>query len=74
MRKIQNWTDGELSFTQIEPPWWRRILRRPGRLYAKQWRAALAADRTEELVCSECGRDLHGYRGPRCRYCDGTAE
>lgn len=25
-------------------------------------------------VCSECGRDLHGYRGPLCRYCDGTAD
>lgn len=24
--------------------------------------------------CSQCGRDLHGYRGPLCRYCDGTAE
>jgi hypothetical protein len=24
--------------------------------------------------CSRCGRDLHGYRGPLCRYCDGTAE
>lgn len=24
--------------------------------------------------CSECERDLHGYRGPLCRYCDGTAE
>ena len=24
--------------------------------------------------CTECGRELHGYRGPRCRYCDGTAE
>lgn len=24
--------------------------------------------------CSECGRPLNGYHGPRCRYCDGTAE
>jgi len=31
-------------------------------------------DRQEEGRCSECGRDLHGYSGPRCRYCDGTAE
>jgi len=24
--------------------------------------------------CTQCGRDLHGYAGPLCRYCDGTAE
>ncbi len=24
--------------------------------------------------CSDCGRDLRGYIGPMCRYCDGTAE
>lgn len=29
---------------------------------------------SEKQRCSECGRDLHGYRGPRCRYCNGTAE
>jgi hypothetical protein len=28
---------------------------------------------TPHRYCA-CGRDLHGYRGPRCRYCDGTAE
>jgi hypothetical protein len=41
--------------------------------------AALAAvrtpeEQTEKPTCPECGRDLHGYRGPLCRYCDGTAE
>lgn len=25
-------------------------------------------------ICPQCDRDLHGYRGPLCRYCDGTAE
>lgn len=25
-------------------------------------------------VCVECGRDLHGYKPPLCRYCAGTAE
>jgi hypothetical protein len=24
--------------------------------------------------CVECGRDLHGYRGPLCRYCDPEAD
>lgn len=24
--------------------------------------------------CPECNRDLRGYAGPLCRYCDGTAE
>lgn len=24
--------------------------------------------------CNSCGRQLNGYRGPQCRYCDGTAE
>lgn len=33
----------------------------------------LMAEQAEGGRCSECGRDLHGYRGPRCRYCDGTA-
>jgi hypothetical protein len=23
--------------------------------------------------CTECGRDLHGYVGPLCRYCDPNA-
>ena len=26
------------------------------------------------VACTRCGRDLHGYHGPLCRYCDGTAE
>lgn len=25
-------------------------------------------------TCTKCQRELHGYRGPLCRYCDGTAE
>jgi hypothetical protein len=29
---------------------------------------------TVKRLCKECRRDLHGYRGPRCRYCDGMAE
>lgn len=26
------------------------------------------------VECSKCNRDLNGYMGPLCRYCDGTAE
>ena len=26
------------------------------------------------VECSKCNRDLNGYHGPLCRYCDGTAE
>jgi hypothetical protein len=33
----------------------------------------LDAERVSD-VCVDCGRDRHGYRKPRCRYCDGTAE
>lgn len=25
-------------------------------------------------TCPECGRELHGYRGPLCRYCDPRAD
>jgi len=44
------------------------------------WLEGLYLRRVEEspfkTTCSntECRRDLHGYRGPLCRYCDGTAE
>lgn len=38
---------------------------------------SVASDAEEEIeieeVCVQCGRDLHGYVGPLCRYCDGTA-
>lgn len=26
-----------------------------------------------EELCA-CGRELHGYAGPKCRYCEGIAE
>lgn len=28
---------------------------------------------SEPKTCPECGRDLHGYHGPLCRYCDPKA-
>ncbi len=31
-------------------------------------------DAAQGLACPTCGCDPHGYRGPLCRYCDGTAE
>ena len=33
-----------------------------------------AAPPQETPPCVECGRNLNGYIGPRCRYCDGTDE
>jgi hypothetical protein len=43
-------------------------------IFADWLAASSVSASTDEGACSECGRNLHGYRGPRCRYCDGTAE
>ncbi len=43
-------------------------------------RARMAVEEMEKAptprrtTCSRCERPLRGYRGPLCRYCDGTAE
>lgn len=35
--------------------------------------ARAALQPKEEATCSECKRDLNGYSGPLCRYCDPKA-
>lgn len=58
---------------RVRPPWAQR--NNPATGLSRCRSACPGYDGTcAKRACSECGRDLHGYRGPRCRYCDGTAE
>lgn len=62
-----------MSFVPLGKQGVGRVKDHGGRLAAilDQIAAEKAAEKAS--LCPKCGRELHGYRGPLCRYCDPEA-